>query len=213
MTAQTHEGRTLNEAAATKLRVLQRMGVKAAIKLEKIYWSQLDEIAKEQKITTARLVFTILENHKETINRTSILRCYCLECARARASVSRLQAESFDMLGVIAACPSPVAVITPQRKIAAFNPAFSTLISNIRGNDRSQGTAIQFSFGEIVPKIYAALLSEPRRIVSHQVGVQIGAGRAHFFMCRFALAERTKGNDSLIILFFEVTRRIEPPKA
>ena len=208
MTVQNHEGRSLTEANATKLRVLQRNGIKMAIMLERIFWSQLDDIAKDQGTSTTKLVFRVLSDYPTTRNRTGLLRCYCLEQARIRASLNRLQAESFDMLGVIAACPTPVAVITAQRKIAAFNPTFSRLIATIRGDQDNQGTAIQFSFSEAVPKIQAALLAEPRRIVAHQIGVQIGAGPAHFFVCRFALADRSKAEHSLIILFFENERKV-----
>ena len=208
MTLQNHEGRSLVEANATKMRVLQRNGIKMAIMLERIFWSQLDDIAKIQGTSTTKLVFRVLSDYPTTRNRTGLLRCYCLEQARMKASLIRLQAESFDMLGVIAACPTPVAVITAQRKIAAFNPSFSKLIAAIRGDQNSQGTAIQFSFSEAVPKIQAALLAEPHRIVAYQIGVQIGEGQAHFFVCRFALADRSKAEQSLILLFFENERKV-----
>ena len=207
MTDESHEGRSLTEANSTKLRVLQRHGVKMAIMLEKIFWSQLDDLAKNRGTSTTKLVFDILADYPKARNRTGLLRCYCLEQARTRASRERLQAESFDMLGVIAACPSPVAVITAQRKIAAFNPPFSKLIGTIRDNQDAQGTAIQFSFSEAVLKIQASILAEPTRIAAYQVGVQIGGGTAHYYICRFALADHSKGDQSLIIIFFESERR------
>ena len=207
MVTEAHEGRSLGQAIETKLRVLQRSGIKMAIMLEKIFWSQLDDLAKERSTSTSKLVFDILGDYPMTRNRTGLLRCYCLEQARTRASLSRLRAESFDMLGIIAACPTPVAVITAQRKIAAFNPAFSKLIAIIRGNQEAQGTAIQFSFSEAVPKIHAALMREPRKLIAYQVGVQIGGGTARYFICRFALADRSKGDQSLILLFFETEHK------
>ena len=207
MAEEPHGGRSLGQAVETKLRVLQRHGVRMAIMLEKIFWSQLDELAKDKDTSTTKLVFDILAQYPKTRNRTGLLRCFCLEQARTRGSRERLQAESFDMLGVIAACPSPVAVITPQRKIVAFNPTFSKLMMTIRGSQDAHGTAIQFSFSEAVPKIQAALLAEPRMLVAHQVGVQIGGGNAHYYICRFALADHSKGDQSLIIIFFESERR------
>ena len=207
MTDQPHEGRSLGQAVETKLRVLQRQGVKMAIMLEKIFWSQLDDLARDRDTSTTKLVFDILADYPKARNRTGLLRCYCLEQARTKASRERLQTESFDMLSVIAACPSPVAVITAQRKIAAFNPTFSKLIAAIRGNQTAQGTAIQFSFSEAVPKIQAAMLADPSSIAAYQVGVQIGGGPAHYYICRFALADHSKGDQSLIIVFFESERR------
>jgi predicted DNA-binding ribbon-helix-helix protein len=198
----THEGRSLAEAGETQLRVLQRRGTKLAVRLERIFWSQLDDLAKDAKTSTSKLIFEILGANAGALNKTGLLRCFCLERARSKGSISRLQSESFDMLGIIAACPTPVAVITPQRKIAAFNPAFSNLITLMRGN-QNRGMAIQLSFSESVPKIQQSLLDQPTRISVFQVGIQVGTGAAQYHYCRFALADRTKAGESLIILFFE----------
>jgi predicted DNA-binding ribbon-helix-helix protein len=205
----THEGRGLAEAGKTQLRILQRKGAKMAVRLENIFWSQLDDLAKDGKTTTSKLVFELLNSNTQTRNKTGLLRCFCLERARSKASINRLQAESFDMLGIIAACPSPVAVITPQRKIAAFNPAFGTLIGSMRAN-QDRGTAIQLSFSESVQKIQQSLLDQPTRISVFQVGIQVGEGKAQFHYCRFALADRSKGNESLIVLFFEERKNPKP---
>lgn len=198
----THEGRGLAEAGITQLRILQRQGTKMAVRLERIFWSQLDDLAKDAKTTTSKLVFEILDANKGSINKTGLLRCFCLERARSKGSISRLQSESFDMLGIIAACPTPVAVITPQRKIAAFNPAFSNLITVMRGT-QDRGTAIQFSFSESVQTIQQNLIDHPTRISVFQVGIQVSGGKPYFHYCRFALADRVKAKASLILLFFE----------
>ncbi len=197
-----HEDRGLAEAGKTQLRVLQRQGNKMAVRLERIFWSQLDDLAKDAKTSTSKLVFGILAANGESINRTGLLRCYCLERARSKASVNRMQNESFDMLGIIAACPTPVAVITSQRKIATFNPAFSEVVTQIRGN-QDRGTGIQLSFSESIQKIQQGMLDQPTRISVFQVGIQVGTSLPQYYYCRFALADRAKAKESLIILFFE----------
>lgn len=198
----THEGRGLAEASKTQLRVLQRQGTKIAVRLERIFWSQLDELARDAKTSTSKLVFGLLSSNETSINRTGLLRCYCLDRARSKASVNRLQNESFDMLSIIAACPSPVAVITPQRKIATFNPTFSDVVTQMRGN-QERGTGIQLSFSESIQKIQQNLLDNPTRISVFQVGIQVGDSAPQYYYCRFALADRAKAKESLIILFFE----------
>ncbi len=208
----THEGRGLAEAGVTQLRILQRQGIKMAVRLERIFWSQLDDLAREAKTSTSKFVFEILTANENTTNRTGLLRCYCLERARSKGSINRLQAESFDMLGIIAACPSPVAVITPHRKIAAFNPAFSSLITLMSGI-QDRGTAIQFSFGESITKIQQNLIDYPTRISVFQVGIQIGSSTAQYYYCRFALVDRAKAKESLILLFFEERRNIKTVEA
>jgi len=200
-----HQQRDLVAAQFTKLRVVQNKGRKAALMLEQIFWSALDELAKEKNLSTAKMVFSIFDSNRETSNRTGLLRCFCLEQLRTKVSAARSHSEAFDMLGIIAACPTPAAVVTPQHRISAFNPAFNVLINALRSRD-IQGNAIRFSFSEAVPKILRALLDEPRHIPLHHVGIQIGDGKPHFFATRFALADRKQGIESQMILFFEAQR-------
>ena len=202
-----HPNRHAMSAGEGKLRVLQRGGQRVAVKLEAIFWSQLDEIARDSDTSTSKLVFALLERAGPTKNKTAVLRCYCLDRARAKSASAMLQATSFDLLGIVAACPVPVAVITAGLKIAAYNPSFSTLINNLREADDSNN-AIKFSFSEAVPKIVVALISEPSRIPTFQVGIQVGRTKPEFFYCRFALADRSKGSQSNILLFFESSQKV-----
>ena len=199
-----HVSRDLASAGQGKLRVLQRNGFRMAIKLEAIFWSQLDELARDSNTTTSKLVFELLDRAESAINKTAVLRCYCLDRARVKAAAIHIQSTAFDLLGIVAACPVPVAVITSGLKIAAYNPSFSSLISTIR-EAGDANNAIQFSFGEAVPKIVLALITEPNRIPTHQIGIQVGRAKPKFFYCRFALADRSKGSQSNILLFFENT--------
>lgn len=198
---ESHYGRTLKEASKGQLRILQRGGVKLALKLEQIFWSQLDDAARESKTTTSKLVFEILAGSPGAANRTSLLRCFCLERARKLASLGRLSAESFDMLGIISACPTPVAVITSERKLAAFNPAFGTLAGSLR---TGAGQAIRLSFNEPLIKIQQCMIATPNRIFAFQVGIQVGDSPATYYRCHFAMADHKKGLQSLIVVFFEV---------
>ncbi len=203
-----HANRELLSAGQGKLRVLQRGGLRMAIKLEAIFWSQLDELARNAHTTTSKLVFELLGRATAAKNKTAILRCYCLDRARAKSAVDLIQSSAFDLFSIVAACPAPVAIITSGLKISAYNPSFSSLISAIReigdGNN-----AIKFSFGEAVPKIVMALIDEPNRIPTHQIGIQVGKAKPKFFYCRFALTDRSKGSQSNILLFFENTAKMQ----
>lgn len=196
------ETKNLQDACTTRLRILQHKGTKAAIRLENIYWSQLSEYAAEDKLTVSQLVFSIFGTYADQANRTALLRCYCLDRNRRLLSAEKLQAQSFDMLAIIAACPTPVAVITPERRLAAFNPPFSNIVSELREKS-TESRAIQLTFSEPMPLIQRRLIEQPMRIRSYQIGLRVGDGPPRFYGARFALADRAKGTASLLISFFE----------
>jgi predicted DNA-binding ribbon-helix-helix protein len=194
--------KNLLDACLNQLRVLQYKGKKTAVRLEAIFWSQIKEFAAEDEVTISQLVAAVTEANAEQPNKTALLRCYCLDRLRTRLSAEKLQAESFDMLAVIAACPTPVAVITPERRLAAFNPPFSQIVSSLRESSED-GRALQLTFNEPVPAIQRHLIEQPMRIRSYQIGVRIGDSKARYFPARFALASRDKGPESLLIAFLD----------
>jgi predicted DNA-binding ribbon-helix-helix protein len=200
----------LEAAVGTKLRLLQRAGVKTAIRLENIYWSQLQDFAREDKTTLSRLIFGILDQHSKAVNRTSLLRCYCLDRMRRKPVGSALVGQSFDLLALVSACPTPVAIITAERKLVAFNPSFSNLIRDMRLVEGGQQRAIQLSFSEPMPRILQHLMNNPNDIKSYHLGLQLGDGKARYFNARFALADRSRGTDSLIAIYLDITAAQQP---
>jgi predicted DNA-binding ribbon-helix-helix protein len=192
---------SLRGAAKTKFRVLQQHGRKLGLRLELIFWSQLAEYAKRDQVSLSTLVFGILATEKDAANMTSVLRCYCLDRQRRSQATSPLAGQSFDLLAMVSACPSPVAIITPERKLVAFNPAFSILMRTLRENTPDAQRAIQLTFSEPVPRIQRHLLDRPTDIRNYHVGLQIGDSKQHNFSARFALADRTKEMTSLIAIY------------
>ncbi len=190
-------------ASDSKLKIIQQKGIKYAIRLETIFWSQLTEFAKEDKITLSRCIFRILDDYKHVQNRTSYLRCYCIDRMRKKQPLSALVGPAFDMLAFVSACPTPVAIVTGERKLVAFNPSFSAIIRDIRPSSREQQRAINLSFSESFPKIQKHLLEHPTDIKVYQLGLQVGTGQPQQFRARFALAEREKGTSSLVAIFLE----------
>jgi predicted DNA-binding ribbon-helix-helix protein len=185
------------------LRILQRSGRRLAIRLEDIFWSQLREFAAEDGKRLSGLVFEILDTLSADANRTAALRCYCLDRSRRRASEVRLGQLNFDMLAIIAACPTPVIVLTPARRIAAFNPAFSTnVLKSSDSRKRQDRRPINLTFSEPLPQIYRRLLDDPRHISVYQIGVSDGVVTSHH-RARFALLDRRLGDQSHLIVYLE----------
>lgn len=187
----------------TRLRIIQRDGQRSAIKLEAIFWSQLKDFAREDKISLSELIYRIWDKGLVR-NRTALLRCYCLDRWRRNASVLQMHPARFDMLALIAACPNPVVVITPERRIAAFNPAFSAAIMPPKETAAGPAAsrALEITLSEPMNKIQQRLIDDARRIPVLQVGFRAG-GRTIYRKARCALADRSTGLASLLILFLE----------
>lgn len=193
----------LGPAMDLRLRVLQRDKRKFAIKLEEIYWSQLEDFAREDKTTVSKLIASTTQDTRDGVNRTSLLRCYVLDRLRRRPQRNHFEGQSFDLLSLIATCPLPVAVITAERKLTAFNPAFSELIQAMRSDSTGSDRAIQLSFSEPLPKIIGQLVERPNEIRTYQVGVQLGEGQPRLFRARFAIADRSRIQDPLVVIYLQ----------
>lgn len=190
-------------ASDSKLKIIQQKGKKFAIRLETIFWSQLTEFAKEDRATLSRFIFKVLGASVDVQNRTSYLRCYCIDRMRKKQPLSALIGPAFDMLAFVSACPTPVAIVTGERRLVAFNPSFSTIIRDIQPVSREQQRAINLSFSEPFPKIQKQLVDHPTDIKVYQLSLQVGTGQARQYRARFALAEREKGTSSLVAIFLE----------
>ena len=185
------------------MKILQRAGLRVAIRLEDIFWAQLREFAAEDRQRLSKLVFGIIDAAPEGANRTAQLRCYCLDRWRRKSSQIRVGQLNFDMMAIIAACPSPVVVLTPARKIAAFNPSFSAdILKTPSTYSREERRPVNLTFSEPLPVIYRKLIEDPRHISIYQLGVSTGASTTHH-RARFALLDRTLGEQSHLIVFLE----------
>ena len=104
-------------------RVLQRHHRRLSIRLEEIFWTQLETCAKEEGTKLSDLVFAVTDVTNE--NRSSLLRAYCVNWLRKHLFQARLGASPVDIQLILAACPVPCVIITQQRRLAAHNPAFA----------------------------------------------------------------------------------------
>lgn len=115
-------------ASQPRQRILQRHHRRLSIKLEEVFWTQLETCAKEESLKLSDLVFGVAESAEskdEPGNRSSLLRAYCVDWLRKRLFQARLAASQVDIQLILAACPVPCVIITQQRRLAAHNPAFA----------------------------------------------------------------------------------------
>jgi predicted DNA-binding ribbon-helix-helix protein len=189
----------------TSLRVVQRRGRRMAIRLENIYWDQLLDLAQTDGITLNELIFRIVGDLDKSTNRTSALRAFCLHRLRQEMALSAMKSGSIDLAAIITACPLPVMVLTPERKIAAYNPAFATgiLAPSRRGDDDEGKSSLRLIFNQPFNQIIRQVHENPRKIIAGQIGFSTADAHTQRRV-RYAMADRSQGEKSHLIVFVEM---------
>lgn len=197
-----------NAAALTEtaMRVIQKKGRRMAIRLENIYWDQLLDLAKTDGISLNELIFRIVGELDKSTNRTSALRAFCLHRLRQEMALATMRSGNIDLAAIITACPLPVMVLTPERKIAAYNPAFATRILASRGATKTDEgkSSLRLIFDQPFNQIIRQVNDNPRKIIAGQVGFSTGGNHSQRRV-RYALADRSLGVNSHLIVFIEMS--------
>ncbi len=200
--------RRANQAATlteTTLRVVQRRGRRMAIRLENIYWDQLLDLAETDGASLNELIFKIVGDLDKSTNRTSALRAFCLHRLRQEMALSSMRSGSIDLAAIITACPLPVMVLTHERKIAAYNPAFATqILQPSKRSETDEGkSSLRLIFNQPFNKIVQQVHDNPRKIIAGQIGFSTGDVHVQRRV-RYALADRSEGDNSHLIVFVEM---------
>ena len=189
-------------AADTRTRILQRKGIRRAIRLEAAFWVQLEDCAREEGASLSLFVFDLLDRAGTGINRTAWLRTYCVQWLRHRLMRARLAATGADLAVILAACPTPCFIVTPGRQIAAYNPAFARAVLRIpvAGQMETRAEALKLTFGQPFDRSHRMLLERPDRIVVDRVGIE-GPNGLSQRRVSYCLFNRNSGERSPVLAF------------
>ena len=201
-----HDHKSPAELTRSTSRVFQKDGQRLSVRLEDIYWEQLDDIAETDSISLNSLVFRITEELPPSINKTAALRSYCLHRMRQEMVLTSIKTGNIDLAAIITACPVPVMVLTPERKIAAYNPSFVRQILTPPGDEPvDDGRApLRLTFSRPFNQIVKQIVDNPRSIIGGQIGFTIHERHSQRRV-RYALADRSRGEQSFIVVFIEST--------
>ncbi|WP_426232617.1 ribbon-helix-helix domain-containing protein [Pararhizobium sp. DWP3-4] len=115
-----------------------RTGERRGIRLERIYWDGLSQIAAGSGISTADLVELAASQIPDS-NLASLLRAISFKWALCRIELLEAKASMANLNAIVQASPSPTLVLTRERKIFLFNDPFLVMLRNrLALNDRSQ---------------------------------------------------------------------------
>lgn len=192
------------ELTQTSLRVFQKDGRRLSVRLENIYWDQLQELAETDSISLNSLMFQVTSGLAKSVNKTAALRTYCIYRLRQEMVLTAIKTGNIDLAAIITACPVPVMVLTPQRKIAAYNPAFVEQILPSQHGTASQQTRapLRLTFSRPFNQIVRQIVDNPRSIIGGQIGFTAD-DKHQQRRVRYALADRSRREESFIVVFIE----------
>lgn len=123
---------SLNEGELSEpiFRALSVDGVRRGIRLERLYWDQLNAIARQKNMKLNELIGTVAQTGEGGDNLTAALR---LLVTRHLAGTARSQGSELglrELVGLAAASPSPVLVLSADKKIMTYNQAFFAFLQS-----------------------------------------------------------------------------------
>ena len=120
-------------------------------------------------------------------------------------ALAAMKSGSIDLAAIITACPIPVMVLTSERKIAAYNPAFATsILANPKRAENDEGkSSLRLIFNQPFNQIIRQVHDNPRKIIAGQIGFVAGDVHSQRRV-RYALADRSTSETSHLIVFIEM---------
>ncbi len=111
-----------------EFRVVARGGIRRGIRLERVFWTSLRQMAENRKCTMGMLIDEIAESQTETGNLTSAIRVACLRGLADENLALRRLASIKTINAILVACPSPAFALSSSKKILTFNASFQQLV-------------------------------------------------------------------------------------
>jgi predicted DNA-binding ribbon-helix-helix protein len=103
-------------------RIVQFQKRRFALRLESVFWQQLEKQAKRRNQRLGQLIAGLAETCNG-VNLSSFVRGFCMVEAEKENARYRLAAGSFDLVDVLRASPSPALLLSHDRIIIETNPA------------------------------------------------------------------------------------------
>ena len=111
-------------------RIVQYQKRRFALRLEAIFWQQLERIAKKRGQRLGQLVAG-LDEICQGVNLSSFVRGFCMIEAEMENARYRLVAGGFDLIDVLRGCPAPALLLNDERMILEVNPALQRWVESV----------------------------------------------------------------------------------
>lgn len=186
-------------ATEQSLKVLQRGGKRLAIRLEHIFWVQLEELAEQAGLSLAKYVHGVLESAGPDDNRASVLRCHCLKLARDAKTAAYLTEGDVNLTLMLTACPSPAFILKDERTIVAHNPAFANRFMMSSEQGQETRAFVRLSYTRPFARLRDFLQQNPNKALNTLMAISTG-GKTHNIRARMMLTGQEEGGFVLVFL-------------
>ncbi len=108
--------------AQAQPRIVQYRKRRFALRLETVYWQQLESLAERRAQRLGRIIADLAEQYQGP-NLSSYIRGYCMVEAQREIARYRLNAGAFDLIALLRGCPAPALLLDHDRRILDVNNA------------------------------------------------------------------------------------------
>jgi predicted DNA-binding ribbon-helix-helix protein len=119
---------TKPEDARLEFRAVAFGAKRRGIRLERIFWNVLKELARAKNSPMGALVEDLSKDAGEINNLASIIRVACLNWLHTQNAELVQLASLQTANSIIMACPAPAFALSSAKKILTFNPPFQLLV-------------------------------------------------------------------------------------
>ncbi|PWK76756.1 ribbon-helix-helix domain-containing protein [Aminobacter sp. AP02] len=112
----------------TDFRVVVRQGSRRGIRLERLFWTTLKQLAEHNRLTIGEMVEEIARANGDTSNLASAIRVACLRWKADQSAELAKLASLRTINAILGACPAPAFALSSTKKILSLNSAFQILV-------------------------------------------------------------------------------------
>lgn len=131
------------------------------VRLEKIYWKLLDDIAKRRGVKRSRLIASIIEQEAENPkNIASILRGFVARTLEDERHASASQNSELFLINLLQQAPLPAFAINRQKKLSQVNVEFMQLLRMMVGNmtEKISADVVQLTLDTPTEELFSRLV-------------------------------------------------------
>lgn len=143
-----------------EFRVIVTSRKRRGVRLERLYWRLLGEIAERRGQKRSRLVASLLEEADPTSdNAASVLRCFAIETIDAERAGMVDRTNPNYVIGLLQQAPIPAFAINRQKKLHQVNQEFIQFLRGISGdaNQRIHADVVQLTLETPIEELFQQL--------------------------------------------------------